>query len=126
MPLRKKNKEVLYLFDEEVLSGIFIKYTDKGNQYNTYSIDGSDNLSGVDYNDYILAQAPISGLVVFLPDAVLGRGKEVNVTKTDNTAHYVICSGIGGQTIDGDSQFNITSQYENITYISDGTNFWIK
>lgn len=128
MPLRRNDGTIQHLFDESTLSGIVAGsgFSGSGSAYNIVVLDGSDNYSGVSFNDYVLMPAPLSGTVVFLPDAAIKPGGEVNITKSDSTGYTVTCSGIAGQTIVGDSTAEIASQYENISFISDGSNFWIK
>lgn len=63
----------------------------------------------------------------FIWDEVYGVnfGKILNIKKTDSGAGRVIIDGNGTQTIDGDLTKTLTTQYENLTIQSDGSNWHI-
>ena len=69
--------------------------------------------------DLILANATAGNVTITLPAVVLGL--TATIKKTDVSANQVIISG----NIDGDAQKIITTQYDSITVISDGTNWFI-
>lgn len=76
-------------------------------------------------NGYELILCDTSGgaVTVDLPDPTLSKGKKYYFKKT-TTSHQVVITG-GGYDIDGSPSKVLTSQYETVTVISDGTQWWL-
>jgi hypothetical protein len=64
---------------------------------------------------------------ISLPSAVGIAGREYHIKKVSATGggRTVTIDGNGTETIDGDLTFTLVSQYEAITIVSDGANWWI-
>ena len=64
---------------------------------------------------------------ITLPSAVGIEGREYDIKKVSATGggRTVTIDGAGSETIDGSLTFALVSQYEAITVISDGANWWI-
>jgi len=64
---------------------------------------------------------------ITLPSAVGLEGREYDIKKVSATGggRTVTIDGAGTETIDGSLTFALVSQYEAITVISDGANWWI-
>ncbi|MDC0297091.1 hypothetical protein OAK92_00815, partial [Crocinitomicaceae bacterium] len=56
--------------------------------------------------------------------AAHSSGKVVRVKKTDSSGNTVTIDGATGN-IDGASNYILYSQYESVTLISDGTDWWV-
>jgi len=84
--------------------------------------------------DYTLTASDYTALVtcssvnitITLPAAAsVVAGKVYNIKKVDATAYTVIIDGDSSETIDGATTFTLTSQYENLTIQSNGSNWFI-
>jgi phage-related tail fiber protein len=64
---------------------------------------------------------------IALPSAVGISGREYRVKKVSATGggRTVTIDPNGAETIDGAADFDLVSQYESITFVSDGANWWI-
>jgi hypothetical protein len=65
-----------------------------------------------------------STVTITLPAASGLEGREYNIKKLGSTAN-VIVDGNGAETIDGATTATLTTQYESITVVCDGTSWWI-
>ena len=72
--------------------------------------------------DVSLVDASITAVTFTL--AAHSSGKVVRVKKTDSSGNTVTISGATGN-IDGASNYILYSQYESVTLISDGTDWWV-
>ena len=52
-------------------------------------------------------------------------GRQYTFKKTDATANQVVVSGTGSDTIDGQSTYTLTNQYEVINVVSNGSEWYI-
>lgn len=73
----------------------------------------------------VVADASGGAFTVTLPTAVGITGTVYRVKKIDATANAVTIDGAGAETIDGGATATISTQYEAITVISDGTEWWV-
>jgi len=78
----------------------------------SYQAVGTDGL--------VLASATGGALTVTLPAVGANAGQALTVKKIDSSAHAVT---IGG-TVDGAANPTLASQYQSMTVMSDGTNWW--
>lgn len=93
-------------------------------QINTYSA----NYSLTSVEDVALVANSGSDVTVTLPDATTVEGKVYNIKKID-AGNNLFIKSILGQTLDSvdidAAPLAITVQFEKITIISDGTNWWV-
>lgn len=75
-------------------------------------------------NDVIICDATAGAITVNLPTASGIAGVEKTIIKTDAVANVVI-DGYGSETINGSTTKTLTTQYEKVTIISNGTNWLI-
>jgi hypothetical protein len=75
-------------------------------------------------DEVILANASGGSFAVTLPTAV-GSARAFSVKKTDASASTVTVNTTLGQTIDGGTTAVLRVQYESITVVSDGANWFI-
>lgn len=73
----------------------------------------------------ILCDATSGDITITLPTAVGISGKVFNIKKTNSNANSVTIDANASQTIDGDLTQIITSQYDSVTIVSDGSNWHI-
>jgi hypothetical protein len=76
-------------------------------------------------NGVILASGAANAITITLPTAVGYTGKKLDIKKTDATANAITVSAVAAQTIDGATSKVITTQYQNITLVSDGANWFL-
>lgn len=86
----------------------------------------SYSMVSTDY--FIIADDDTAGSLMtinLLSAVTVGDGYEVTIKKRGSTATVVV-DGNGAQTIDDSLTISITIQYESVTLISDGTQWFIK
>lgn len=71
-------------------------------------------------DDIILADATTGQITVTLPSAATA-GRNLTVKKMDASSNAVVLNRVGSDTIDGDTQLYITSQYDAPMIQSDGS-----
>ena len=79
----------------------------------------------VDDDDVIICDATSAAFTVTLPVAADNIGKTYHIKKIDISANAITVDGNGSETIDDGATAIITTQYECITVVSDGTEWWI-
>jgi hypothetical protein len=93
-------------------------------QIDTYSA----NYTLTSAEDVALVQNNGSDVTITLPDAAAVEGKVYNIKKID-AGNTLFIKSVMGQTLDGvdidAAPLSVTIQFENITMISDGSNWWI-
>lgn len=73
----------------------------------------------------ILCDASLGNIEIFLETALLTNGTSHNIKKIDSSSNYVTITAIGGQFIDGDTTQIITTKNDNVTVVSNGSNWFI-
>jgi len=73
----------------------------------------------------LLCDCTSGDITLTLPAAADNVGLMYHVKKTDSSANIVTVDGNASETIDGATTQTITSQYDSIKIISDGTNWGI-
>ena len=75
-------------------------------------------------NGYVIADATSSILTMTLPSSATIA--KFSFKKIDSSANNVVITAQGGQSIDGNATYSLTSQYDSVTIVSDGTtNWWV-
>jgi hypothetical protein len=87
------------------------------------TVTGATTLS--DSNDYVIANAAGGAFTVTLPTAVGRTGKGFVVKRLNSGANNVTVGTTSSQTIDGATTRVLTSQYELVGVISDGSNWHV-
>jgi hypothetical protein len=82
-----------------------------------YTITASDGV--------VIADASGGAFTITLPTAVGIAGRVYRVKKIDATANAVTIDADGAETIDGGATATLAVQYEAITIVSDGTEWWV-
>ena len=103
-------------------TGYFNKINALGLVTSVQTITGvSDTLGSTDHTT--LCDCTSNAITINLPAAVAGTRYEIK--KTDATSNAVTIDGNGSETIDGATTITINSQYESVTIVCDGTNWFI-
>jgi len=76
-------------------------------------------------DDVILADASAGPLTATLPDPTLTAGRVFTVKKIDATVNTVTISPFAAETIDGMASAATSSPNESISFLSDGTDWWV-
>jgi hypothetical protein len=78
-------------------------------------------------SDYLLlAYATASGFTLALPVALSNDGRCLVIKRCDANPHFTITiDGDGSETIDGALTIALTAQYQCVTLICDGFNWWV-
>jgi hypothetical protein len=87
------------------------------------SVAASGALLTTDANKVILATGGGGGITLTLPDPALVIGTPIYVKKVDAGVGAVTVAQFAGETIDGATSIGIASQYQEVTFVSDGTNW---
>ena len=69
--------------------------------------------------------ASLGDTLMTLHEASAITGRQYTFKKTDATVNQVVVSGTGSDTIDGQSTYTLTNQYEVINVMSDGSQWYI-
>lgn len=85
----------------------------------------TNSYTATDSDAVILCDASALAFTITLPTAVGRLGRVYRIKKTDGSPNTVTVDGAGVETIDGGLTATLTVQYEAITIISDGTEWWI-
>jgi hypothetical protein len=104
--------------DVDVTGGYITRSTaTKTNADSPYTVVGADYA--------LFCDATSGSITINLPAASSSTGRTLVVKKTDGSVNSVIIDGSGAETIDGAATATITTQYESITIVCDGTEWWI-
>lgn len=76
-------------------------------------------------DDIVLCNASSGAFTVTLPTASGNTGLQFVVKRLNSGSNAVTVATAGGQTIDGASTVSLSSQYEFITLVSDGSNWFL-
>lgn len=76
-------------------------------------------------NDVVFVNSSAALVNVYIPTASGVGGKEIIVKKTVGSNNVVLNPVVGTETIDGNSSFVISNNYESVTLISDNSNWFI-
>jgi len=79
--------------------------------------------TATDDDDVILCDATSGVFTIDLPTAVGRSGKSYVIKKIDSTANAITVDGDSGETIDGATTSSLSSQWDYLTIVSDGTNW---
>lgn len=82
-----------------------------------YTITTSDSV--------VLCDASGGAFTITLPAASGLTGRRFDVKKTDSSALAVTIDGNASETIDGSTTIALTTQYESVTLLCDGSNWRI-
>ena len=73
----------------------------------------------------VFVDASTGALTITLPSALSAEGRYFNIKKIDGTANAVTVDADGSETIDGGVTASLASQYDSLSVISDGAEWFI-
>ena len=76
-------------------------------------------------NNAVLCDASSGTITVTLPASANYSGIRYHIKKTDSSSNVITISPDGSETIDGQSSYVVNNQYESITLVCDGSNWFI-
>lgn len=82
------------------------------------------NYTAKDSDEIITSDATAGQVTITLPTASGRKGKKFVIKRIDASANDTIIDGAGAETIDGVATKTLSSQFDSLTIVSDGTN-WI-
>lgn len=88
------------------------------------SIDDDTTILFTDNTNIYFVSCPSGNVLIVLPSVDNMEGKSLTFKKTDNV-NVVNIQPIESSTIDGNLTYTLSTQYEVITIIPDGTNWYI-
>lgn len=93
----------------------------------TVDADASNDSLGFPILDDVIKGTGGSGdgITITLPTAV-GTNRELTIRKMDSGAGPVMLATVGGQTIDGNSGWELDNQNQSVTIYSDNANWLVK
>lgn len=112
---------------DDVTDRVQIIENSDGASVNFSAVSKSSNYTIDPDNDrYILVDASGGNITISLPSASDAENKGVfEIKKTDSSSNLVIIDGNGSETIDGSTTVTINVQYEAISIVSNGTEWFI-
>ena len=108
---------------KKVNVGIFSSNVVSVSTSNVWSISGSYTV--LPQNRIVLCDTTSGSIIVTLYTAVGNAGKELDIKKIDSSVNTVTIDGDGSETIDDITTQVISTQYVNISIVSDGTEWFI-
>ncbi len=72
----------------------------------------------------VLVSASGGDVPIFLPTAESSKDRYFTIKKIDSAVNLVRVKASGGQLIDGAETLDIATQYESVSIVSDGRNWW--
>jgi hypothetical protein len=74
----------------------------------------------------VLVDASAAAVTITFPAAASHTGRRVSVKRIDNGIYAITVDPNGAETIDDTATAVLEYQYESVTFVSDGTEWWIE
>ena len=78
-----------------------------------------------DNRNTVLCDASSNSITITLPASANYLGIKYHIKKADSSSNMVTIVPDGSETIDGQSSYVVNNQYESITLVCDGSNWFI-
>ena len=78
-----------------------------------------------DGESHLMVDATSAAVILTLPMVEKSEGRVLVIKKIDASGNAVTATGDGVETIDGSNTKALSSQYDSVRIISDGTTWWI-
>ena len=85
----------------------------------TYNVQSSDSI--------LICDSSFDGFTVALPTAASAKGRAITIKRvnTGGSSKKIVINAVWPNGIDGNLTYELTSQYESVTIVSNGTHWWI-
>jgi len=83
------------------------------------------NYTATDTDSVLICDASSGALTVTLPSASGIAGRQYTIKRINTGTNVVTIAAASGETIDGAASVDLGSQYDVITVVSDGSNWWM-
>jgi len=98
-----------------------------GTNFDVHTVTNADyTILDADGYRHILVSAGASNRIITLPSAAANTDRLLTIKKTDSGVGLVTVTSAGSSTIDGATTFVLTNQYEKVTIVCDGTNWFVE
>lgn len=102
----------------------FTTHTHDSSQIRYVTVVKTANYTAAD-DSVILCDATSAGFTITLPSAASSTSRKYEIKKTDSTSNVVTVDANASETIDGSLTKLLESQYQSISIVSDGSNWFI-
>jgi hypothetical protein len=75
--------------------------------------------------DVVLANATTGSVTITLPSAAMSVGRKILVKRVDSSSNACSVTGVSGQMIDGSVSHALLVQFDSVTVVSDGSNWYV-
>lgn len=108
-------------------SSAVIAFVDKDGKgvFGTVSAAKSANYTATSSDSVLLCDATSASFTITLPAAASSSGKTFTIKKTDSSANTVTIDANASETIDGALTQIIAAQYNSVSILCDGSQWWI-
>lgn len=89
--------------------------------YAVRTVTASGSLLSTD--DFVLAVPSSANITLTLPDASTNVGNHITIKR--NSAAYLVYVAPASGTIDGSASYTLSANYQSVTVICDGSNWFI-
>lgn len=111
------------VFDGELWYDTSSSPTDGLGVRDVTTITGNTTLTTA--NDVVLCDCSGGAITVTLPAAATRTGKMFDIKKIDSSGNAATIDGNGSETIDDVTTKILASQYNSVTVMSDGSEWWV-
>lgn len=88
------------------------------------SVEAGFTISSVGGIDTYFVSCPSGNVLIILPNANKSQGRYFTFKKTDNV-NTVFIQPVESQPIDNSLTYSLTTQYQSVTIVSDGNQYYI-
>ena len=98
-----------------------------GTNFDVHTVTSADyTILDADGYRHILVSTGASNRIITLPSAAANTDRLLTIKKTDSGVGLVTVTRAGSSTIDGATTFVLTNQYDKVTIVCDGTNWFVE
>jgi hypothetical protein len=98
-----------------------------GTNFDVHTVTSADyTILDADGYRHILVSTGASNRIITLPSAAANTDRLLTIKKTDSGAGLVTVTRAGSSTIDGATTFVLTNQYEKVTIVCNGTDWFVE
>lgn len=79
----------------------------------------------LDTDRYVLATTDSANSAITLLSIVGGQDTSITIKKINSDVYKIVITPAAGETIEGQSTYDITTQYQYATFVHDGISNWL-